>query len=271
MSTYSGAIDGGPGAGLGAPASGGAPAGFHFSVDDVFTSLIELSERRLAPDKQPFLAFCRDLVDIGAIVDLYLFRQARQPDGKVWKLDAVSDEAAATLSHLEGIRFGPHAEDYATPPHIQSLDDQTGTMQGLFAEIARLSTPRQRARWLRLHYFSECFELASLWHGHGVDALLTTDKPALSHRMGAAAIAALQDRGHVDFGGMTMIRSHLRIETFAEEAADPPRFLDRIDAFLDAHGFVSLFTHENEIADPRVRALATASVRHLTRRGVQPI
>ena len=92
-----------------------------------------------------------------------------------------------------------------------------GQLQGLFAEIARLSTPRQRARWLRLHYFSECFELASLWHGHGVDALLTTDKPALSHRMDAAAIAALQDRGHVDFGGMTMIRSHLRIETFAEE------------------------------------------------------
>ena len=69
---------------------------------------------------------------------------------------------------------------------------------------------------------------------------------------GTAARMGGIDKGSVEVGGRTLL-----------EIA--------IDAFLDANGFVSLFTHENEIADPRVRALATASVRHLTRRGVQPI
>jgi hypothetical protein len=67
------------------------------------------------------------------------------------------------------------------------------------------------------------------------------------------------------------VRSHLRLETFRDEAADPARFCDRIDAALDRHGLVTLFTHEIELDDPRVRSLAQAALAHLARRGVAPI
>lgn len=245
--------------------------GFHFSIDDVLDCLIELADRGLPPERQPVLAFCQALADEGAVTDLYLFRSAAGAAGRLRRLDEIGGAAAERLRGLQGVRFGPHAEDYATAPHAQPLEAQRQTMQGLFAAIDRFAAPGQRARWLRLHYFSECYELAPLWRAQGVEALLATDKPAIAYRLPELEKETLRLRGSVDFGGIAFRRSHLRLESFAGEAADPPRFLARIDAALAEHGFVALFTHEIDIADPRVRMLAIASVRHLRAIGADAI
>ncbi len=242
-------------------------AGFHFSIDDVFDCLVELSERGSPAEAQPVLAFCRALAEKGALTDLYCFRRGPGPDGAIWRLDDLSPEACDSLRRLEGVRFGPHAEDYATAPHAQTLDEQTRTFEGLFRALGRFAGEEQRARWLRLHYFSECHEIAPLWQAHGVEALLTTDKPAIAYRLPPPERETLARQGSVMVGGLRFIRSHLRLETFAAEAADPPRFLARVDAALETHGFVTLFTHEIDLADARVRALALASIRHLVARG----
>lgn len=231
-----------------------------------------LSDWRLRVDAQPFLAFCSQLAAEGAITDLYLFRRMHGIDGRVRSLDEVANPLAIdALAGLAGVRFGPHAEDYATAPHAQALDRQAATMRGLFNVISRLALPEARARWVRLHYFSECFEIAPVFREHGVEALLTTDKPALTWRMGPRQAEELGRLGRTEANGLAMIRSHLRLENFVGEADDPARFLARIDEALDSHGFVTLFTHETDMADVRVRTLALASVRHFARRGISPI
>ena len=242
-------------------------AGFHVSVDDVFDCLIELSDRGIAAEAQPVLGFCRQLANEGARPDLYLFRSGLTADGAPRCLDDLTDAARDQLRRLGGVRFGPHAEDYATAPHAQEIVDQMRTMQGLFAAIDRFADAEQRARWLRLHYFSECFELAPLWKAEGVEALLTTDRPAIAWRLPAAERETLRATGMVIYDGVRFVRSHLRLENFVDEAADPPRFLARIDAAVAEHGFVTLFTHEVDLADARVRTLALASVRHLVAMG----
>lgn len=241
---------------------------FHISVDDVFDSLLDVSDWQLTPRRHPFFGFCGELVSQGAMVDLYAFGQAFRPDGRMRRLDELTDTAAAALKDLPGIRFGPHALDYATAPHAQPVDALAATMTALLAQISRFSTPEQRARWIRLHYFSECFELAPLWREAGIEALLTTDKDAVTYRLTGKAAEELRTHGRTDLGEIAMIRSHLRLENFVAEAADPPRFLDRIDAMLERFGFVTLFTHEDDIADHRVRTLAMAGVNHLIRRGI---
>lgn len=245
-------------------------ASFHISIDDVFDCLIDIVDRGQSVARQPVLGFCEALAAEGAPVDLYVFRSAIV-GGRLRRLDEVGPAAAERLAAVPGIRFGPHAEDYATAPHAQPLDAQRETMAGLFAAIGRFASARQRSRWLRLHYFSECYELAPLWRSNGVEALFTTDKPAIAYRLPEEARESLRLRGAVDFGGIGFRRSHLRLESFADEAADLPRFLARIDAALADHGFVTLFTHEVDIADPRVRTLALASVRHLVGMGAAPV
>ena len=246
--------------------------GYHFSIDDVFDSLLMVSDWRVRPHAQPFFAFCAEIAAEGAVTDLYLFRSSRGMDGRTRRLDEAATPATAdAFSNFRGVRFGPHAEDYATAPHAQTLEAQTATMSGLFDTIARFTMPESRSRWVRLHYFSECFEIAPVFLAVGVEALLTTDKPALTYRMDPEAAKNLRLKGRTEINNLAMIRSHLRLENHVIEARDPARFHARIDEALDMHGFVTLFTHEIDMADERVRTLAHSSVRHLARCGIPAI
>lgn len=248
---------------------------YHFSVDDVFDSLLRLSDWELDVTGDPVLALCRELGLEGCVTDLYLFRRMQGADGRWRRLDEITERAGEALAACPDLRFGPHAEDYATAPHAQAPAALRDTVEGLLEAIARFAPPAARARWLRLHYFSECFELAPLLASHGVKALLTTDKPAVAYRLDDAHRRVLAATGRADLvvegAPLAMIRSHLRLESFVAEADDAPRFQARIDAALDMHGFVTLFTHEVDLADARVRRLARTAVAHLLRRGVPAV
>jgi hypothetical protein len=245
---------------------------YHFSVDDVLASLLQLSDWRLDVVGQPCLAFLDRLHrEYGAMIDLYLFESAVAPDGRVRQLRDVDDRAIAALGAASGFRFGPHAIDYATAPHAQPAPDLIADMERLCATIARLTAPERRSRWVRLHYFSEVWEAAEVWRRHGIEALMTTDKPAIAYRLEPHYREALARAGRTSRAGVGFVRSHLRLESLRGDADDPARFASRIDEVLDCHGFVTLFTHEIDLDDPAVRRLAETALGHLQRRGASPI
>ena len=245
---------------------------YHFSVDDVLASLLQLSDWRLDIGGQPCLAFLDRLHrEYGAMIDLYLFERAVAPDGRVRQLREVDDRAVAALGAASGFRFGPHAVDHATAPHAQPLPDLIADMDRLCSTIARLAPPQRRSRWVRLHYFSEAWEAAEVWRRHGIEALMTTDKPAIAYRLEKPHREALARDGRTSRDGLGFVRSHLRLESFRRDARDPARFTSRIDEVLERHGFVTLFTHEIDLDDPAVRRLAETALGHLQRRGARPI
>ena len=106
-----------------------------------------------------------------------------------------------------------------------------------------------------------------MWQKLGVEALFTTDKPALAYRMDDDRKSEIARTGRTTHNGLAFVQSHLRLEFFRDEADDPPRFCARIDEIIDRLGFVTLFTHEIELDDPRVRQLAVAALSHLEARG----
>ena len=63
-----------------------------------------------------------------------------------------------------------------------------------YLAIAHFVGPRQASRWVRLHYFSECFELAPFWRDKGVEALLPDrqggDRVPIAEVNGRSACAA---------------------------------------------------------------------------------
>lgn len=242
---------------------------FHFSIDDVLGSLLQLSDWNLEISQQPMLAFLAELhAETGVTSDLYLFLQAIAADGRTRQLKELSDAACETLKTARHLRYGPHARNYQTAPHAETVFDVTQGMTLLFENIERFSTPDQQSDWVRLHYFSELHELASLWTRHDVQALMTTDKPAVAYRLGRPEIDELKSTGKTEFNGLGFIRSNLRLEFFLEDAADPARFCARMDDHLARQGFVTIFTHEDDLNDARVRKLLFAAARHAQKLGI---
>jgi hypothetical protein len=224
---------------------------FHLSVDDVFEGLVTASDRgdALATDAM-IGALDRLHAEFGMPVDLYLFAESRL-HGLRRSLDELSAAVAADLRARPWLRLGPHAANPETPPHAQAIPDLDATLRRLFAIIERLAGPAARSSWVRLHEFSEAYETAPILAAHGVEALLTTDKPVVSWRLPSAERELLGRRGRVRFRDIEFVRSHLRVEKLVADGVDRAELPDRLRSIVDAHGFLAIFTHETCFNDPR--------------------
>ena len=222
--------------------------GYHFSIDDVLGDLFEAS----AP-LWPFVdeAHAR----FGIAPDLYVFLR---DDSRC--LDAVPLELLAARPWL---RLGPHARDLATPPHADP--EAARTLSALYAAIDRAVGRAGRSSWVRLHYVSEPYEAAPQLVAEGVRGLLLTDRDAIAYRLEDAAKAELAETGRITHAGLELRRSHVRLEGLLGQA--PEAVLDR---WLAQHGYVTIFTHERELARPEVRALALRCFAHLAACGIVP-
>jgi hypothetical protein len=228
---------------------------FHLSIDDVFASLVTASarDRALAMDTM-FGALDRLHAEFGMLVDLYLFAQSRL-EGRQRGLDEVSTAVAADLRQRPWLRLGPHAVNPETPPHRQTAPELNTTLQSLFESIDRLVGPAARSSWVRLHEFSEAYEAAPMLKAHGVEALLTTDKPAVAWRLPHAERDTLRQAGRVSFNGIEFVRSHLRAELLVAEGIGRATLLGRVRNIINTHGFLAIFTHEICFSDPRTAAM----------------
>ncbi|MPY70898.1 MAG: hypothetical protein GEU92_12505 [Alphaproteobacteria bacterium] len=226
---------------------------FHLSVDDVLEGLIAASDGRTPLGDDPMLGTLDALHEaFGVRADLYVFCEGTRNNIRR-QLDDLSPALASDLRARPWLRLGPHALDMDTPPHVQSPADLEFTLRRSFDIIERLVGCDRMSRWVRLHHFSECHEAAPLLRSRGVDTLLTTDKPAVAYRLPQAARALLRTTGQVRHNGMNFARSHLRVERLSAEGADSGQLTRLVTEAVDAHGFVTIFTHEVCFAEAGTR------------------
>jgi hypothetical protein len=239
---------------------------FHFSVDDVLGAVLQLSDWGLTVEAQPMLGFLTRLyAETGVESALYCFHDLTLADGRRRSLDQITGAACDVLAAAPAFRWGPHAVNYATAPHAQTVAEATASFAALDAALSRFAPPHRRADWVRLHYFSELYELAPLWAAQGITALMTTDKPARAWRLPEGCKADLAASGRTSHIGMGFVTSHLRLEFFRDD--DPAQFCDRIDEAVARHGFCTLFTHEADLDDPVLRRLLAKACKHVARSG----
>ena len=244
---------------------------YHFSVDDVFAAFVEVSDAGSRLTDHLFFAFLAELhAQFHTVTDLYLFAE-HEVAGTVRSLGEVSDRNRAEFENLDWLRLGPHALDFATPPHRQPTEVQRATLERIYAEIDRFGGSVARSRWLRLHYFSESYECADYLRGRGVDGLLLTDKDACAYRLPVAARDELRRHGWTRHAGLDCVRSHLRLEKLVEDGIAGERLERQVMSELNRHGFVVLFTHEEALRDPRVRDAARSCVAFLRRLGIASV
>ncbi|MCA9185528.1 MAG: hypothetical protein R3E01_15525 [Pirellulaceae bacterium] len=225
----------------------------HFSVDDVFSALLNASQSRRDPLELPFWRFLEQIHEnFGIDIELYLFWQAHI-DGKIQTLCDVSADIRPWLAERDWIRFGPHALDTDTLPHTQAPQDQQQVFENIYEQIHRLAGPDRFSRFVRLHFFSESFELADFFRSHGVVGLLTTDKPAVSYRLPPQEREQLGRCGCVYFQGAQFVRSQIRTENFIDRDIDEPQINALIPSYVPAATPCVVFTHEYELERPVVR------------------
>jgi len=151
---------------------------------------------------------------------------------------------------------------------MQPVSAQVATFDAIYAEIRRFAPEARLSRWLRLHYFSESYELADYFLARGVSGLFTTDREAVSYRLPPAGRAELREWGIAEHEGLKAVRTHARVETLVADGVAPER---AVDTMLDRYGFAVVMTHEYELIRPEVRAMAEALIQVLDARGAMSV
>ena len=240
---------------------------YHFSVDDVFNALIEISDRKIDVFEHPFFAFLKELHDeFDTHIDLYVFFQ-RKINGKLRTLRDVSGSIKQELINNPWIRFGPHGLDYYTPPYTQTLEEQVIVLDNIYREIYRFAGKENLSKWVRLHNFSESYELKDYFHEKGVEAIFTTDREWITTRMPEATNESLKLTGFAEYNGLMLIRSHIRVENIVNGRTGG-NLTKLIGSYLNTQNHLIFFTHDYELAREEVKEMTKKLLKELHSAGI---
>ena len=226
---------------------------YHFSVDDVFDSLIEVTQKDMPLFEHPFFALMREMHEFADTqVDLELFFE-KEIDGKRCTLADVRDLSGELEEAGDWLRFGPHAKSYLVAPFEQTPEEQRAVFDDIYREIDRFAGKQLRAEWIRLHYYSESYELADYFKGQGVTMLYSTDRPVGSHRMPPPLAEVLLREGFVEYKDMNFIRTQYRVEVFTNNRVTDAELREMFLHSLKKFGYITFYSHEYEFARSEVR------------------
>src|SRR3989344_2595076 len=219
---------------------------YHFSIDDVFDCLIEITDKNIPLFNHPLLKYLKAQHEqFGVSIGLNVFYQ-KIINGKLRTLREVL-VFKKELAKSPWLFFGPHALDYETPPYVQSEKDQIKTFDKIYKEIDRFAGKNTHSKYVRLQYYSESFELANYFHKKNVLALFTTDRERGTHEMPNNIGTELLKKGFAKFKGMNFIRTQFRVEFFRDEKLKKRGVFNRLRQALTKYGFLVFYTHEIDL------------------------
>lgn len=223
---------------------------FHFSIDDVFDSLIEVTDKKISLKKHYFFKEIYNLWKMyGIRTGLHLFYQ-KKINGKIRNLSEIRDISSELGENW--IYFNVHALDPETPPYKQSIKDQKKTFKKIFFEIKRFAGNKYLSINTRLHYYSECYELAEYFNENNVKALFSTDRNIGSHRMPKKISDELLNFGKSSFKKLKFIRTDLRVEWLAKNKIHYKDLKEKISRILNKKKILIIYSHEYEFKKKNV-------------------
>lgn len=246
---------------------------YHFSIDDSFDALIEISDKNLPILKHTYFKYLYNLhIKYGLTPSLYLFFQ-KEFKGRLRTLKEVRNIKKELLDEKgkPWMLFGPHSLDFDTAPYSQSPKHQEKVFTSIYKEIDRFAGKPAHSKFVRLHYYSESYELADFFRKKGTDYLFTTDREVKSYRMGSAVERKLKATSTAQYKKMNFVSTHHRLEFFREEGWKFEEIRKIFNQTLKKFGFIVFYTHECEFKIPRTKVLLNSSLNILKDMGVKPV
>ena len=228
---------------------------FHFSVDDVFESLIEISDSKIKLIDHWFfsqLYFLWKKFNIKSAV--YLFYE-----GKILNKKRSLKEVRNLKRELNGnwLYFGPHALNHYSPPHKYKTKVQKEHFQKIYSEINRFAGQKYMAKKIRLHEYSESYELVNFFKKYNVNTLFTTDKNVGSHRMPLHKRSELINIGNTNYKNMHFIRTDFRVENLKNDINHNQIIFNQ---FFKNRKFITIYSHEYEMKKSKIKKLLVNNI-----------
>ena len=180
------------------------------------------------------------------------------------KLRHLSEVRSLKNENSEGwLKFSAHALNFYTPPYLRTLDQNLSDFQNIFQELVRISGDNI-SRSIRLHYYSECYEMMPLFERYGVKELFTTDKPIVAYRLPEIDRTCLARNGTHLVKGLQFTSTHLRVEDFANHDLTRSEIYERFSNIMKATDRLVLYSHEYEHTRDLVRKKLFESIEILS-------
>jgi hypothetical protein len=235
---------------------------YHFSVDDVFEEMLRISDCGGVLFDSPVFAFFKEMHDLyGAHIYLYLFYE-KDIDGKIRSLKDIRS-FKEELSSIDWIHYAPHAQSFEIIPFNQTIADFENVCENIYQEIERISGKKIFASIIRLHFYSEMYEMAEYFLSKNVTALYTTDKPVGAYRLPEECRKLLVSKGVTFFNGIHFLRTQFRVENFTGERLLDQEIRENFLKSLHDFGCITLYSHEYELHRSEVRNVARRCFRIL--------
>ena len=216
---------------------------FHFSVDDVLKSLIEVTDQNIKLTNHWFFSYLYKIYQTYNVkIAVYLFYEEKI-NNKIRNLTEVRNLKKELKENW--IFFGAHALNYQSPPHKLSVKIQKNHIDKIYKEIIRFTGNKYLAKKLRLHEYSECYELNKNLRKYNVSSLFTTDRNIGAYRLKEKNKKDLLTKGITKFKGQNFIRTDFRIENMVKKKSTEN--IKSIKKILDKKNYLSIYSHEYEL------------------------
>ncbi len=215
----------------------------HFSVDDVFKSLIEISDKNIKLKKHWFFSkFYKLWKKYKITTSLYIFYEGKI-NGRLRSLTEVRNIAEELRENW--IFFGPHALNFSSPPHKFPAKSQKKHIAKIYKEIQRFTGKKYFTKQVRLHEYSESYELKNFFNYYKVTSLFSTDKIVGAHRLPVRNKNQLLKTGKTIYKKLRFVRTDLRIEMMVNNSKSKNE--NMISEILNRRNFITIYTHEIEL------------------------
>lgn len=225
---------------------------YHFSIDDVHQVFDNINFPEGAIQQNHLIKLLKDWHQrYEACCELYFFNKWKNEE-RWFSIKSISTTPFLEFKEKTWLRWGPHGEDFDTPPHMQTEDNRKNTIVSGFESAATLFGKNNICRSIRLHYFSECPDLIPILHRYNIHTLLLTDKEAISYVHDEGVKKDLEKNGCCKHQGIMLRRSNTRVESMLEMKWSAPDIKKYIEDIIRRHRHFELFTHEAELNRPEV-------------------
>jgi hypothetical protein len=221
---------------------------FHFSVDDVFESLIEISDKNIPFKKHWFFKNLYEIWKRYKIrTGIHLFYEGKV-NGKMRTLKDVKKLNKREFKNW--LYFGPHALNVDTPPYTQSPTEQKKCFNKIIKNIDRFAGKNNYANYIRLHHYSESFELSNFFKKNKFKGLFSTDRKVGSHKMPKKISKKLLNKGYANYNNLNFIRTDFRVEWLKNKKKE--QVLNDFKKIKKTKEFIILYSHEYEFKNKKV-------------------
>ena len=216
---------------------------FHFSIDDVFSLLLDSSIHKLNLKHHIIIGeLYKYYVNSGMVTSLYCFREKKIYNNKIDFFDLKFPKN----KKIDWLNFGFHAKNFETPPYAMDVSLLKNEFKEFTNKIHN-SKKLIKSEYLRLHYYSECFELKNIFKKYIIKVFFTTDKKEISYRLNHKNIIDLKKRGYTIYDDVKFIKTFFRIENFSKYNLSKKDILILLEKIFNDYDFLTIYVHEYDL------------------------